>query len=154
MTLGRAGLATVAALVATVGLAACDGNSPSDLAPAPGAGTPACAGVLERAPERVLDRDRSEQQAVGVAAWGDPPVVLQCGVDLPAGPTSDPCMTVNGVDWIVDNADDEEAPATFLSYGRSPGVRVTVPGERQRAADALVDLGPAVAPLPASKHCQ
>jgi hypothetical protein len=44
-------------------------------------------------------------QAVGVAAWGQPPIVLQCGIDVPDGPTSDPCFTVDGVDWIIDNPD-------------------------------------------------
>ena len=60
----------------------------------------------------------------------------------------------DAVDWLLDNPDDEEAPATFVSYGRSPGVRVTVPGDRQQATGALVDLAAAVAPLPVSKRCQ
>ena len=41
----------------------------------------------------------------------------------------------------------------FVTYGRSPGVRVTVPGDRQEATAALVDLAPAVSPLPTTKRC-
>jgi hypothetical protein len=145
--------ALAVALLLGVALAGCSDDDASDLAPAPGGGSPACAEVLERVPAKVLDRERETQQAVGVAAWGDPPVVLQCGVDLPEGPTSDPCLTVDGVDWLLQNPDDEDAAATFVAYGRDPGVRVTVPGDRQQATGALVDLAPAVSSLASSKRC-
>jgi hypothetical protein len=136
-------------------VAACsDGGGTPDLAPAPGAGTPACADVVDRAPQRVLDRERATPQALGVAAWGDPPIVLQCGVEPAEGPSSDPCLAVDGVDWLLTNPDDEDAPAAFVTYGRSPGVRVTVPGNRQEANGALVDLAPAVSPLPVTKQCR
>jgi hypothetical protein len=108
-----------------------------------------------RVPGSVLGRERSEPQASGVAVWGDPPVVLRCGVDVPAGPSNAPCLTVDGVDWLWENADDDSDPASFVTYGRTPAVRVVVVGgDRQDASNALVDLKSAVAPLPASKHCQ
>jgi hypothetical protein len=150
----RAGPALAGALLLAAGLAGCADDGATDLAAAPEGSSPACAELLERAPATVLDRQRGEQQAVGVATWGDPPVVLQCGVDLPEAPSSDPCITVNDVDWLLDNPDDEDAAATFVAYGRTPGVRVTVPGDRQQATGALVDLAPAVSPLPSSKRCQ
>ena len=140
-------------LVAAVGACSDDAGT-TDLAAAPGGSSPECRGVVDRAPQKVLDRERTTPQAAGVAVWGDPPIVLQCGVELAAGPTSDPCFTIDGVDWLLDNPDDEEAAAAFVTYGRSPGVRVTVPGDRGEATGALTDLAGAVAPLPASKRCQ
>jgi hypothetical protein len=149
MTRGRL---LVAGTLATV-LAGCSGADEPDLSAAPDGDSPACAAVVDRAPQTVLDRRRSTPQAAGVGAWGDPPIVLRCGVTAVAGPTSDPCITVDDVDWIVENPDEADRPATFVTYGRTPAVRVTVPGDRGGAADALVDLAPAVSPLPAAKRC-
>jgi hypothetical protein len=149
-----ASVLVVGATVLAVVLSGCSGDDDADLATAPGGGSPACAGVVDRVPQKVLDRDRSTPQAAGVAAWGDPPIVLQCGVDVGGGPSSDPCLTVEGVDWLLDNADDADRPASFVTYGRSPGVRVTVPGDREDAVNALVDLAAAVSPLPSTKRCE
>jgi len=150
------GLPTAAAIaVAALVLAGCTGGADEpDLSAAPGGGTAACASLVARVPGTVLDRARSTPQAAGVAAWGDPPIVLRCGVDAPAGPTSDPCLAVDGVDWLFENPAAGDEPASFLSYGRTPAVRVTVPGAREDASGALVDLAPALAPLPAAEHCQ
>ena len=144
----------LAAALLTVAVAGCsDDGDTADLAAAPDGGSQACAGVVDRAPAKVLDRERATPQPVGMAAWGDPPIVLQCGVTLDEGPTSDPCLAIEGVDWLLDNPGDEDRPAAFVTYGRSPGVRVTVPGDRQEATGALVDLAGAVSPLPVAKRC-
>jgi hypothetical protein len=145
---------TAAAALALAALAGCTGGDEPDLSAAPGGGTPACTALVSRVPGTVLDRTRSTPQAAGVAAWGDPPIVLRCGVDAPAGPTSVPCLTIDGVDWLLENPDDAGEAASFLSYGRTPAVRVVVPGARDEASGALVDLAPAVTPLPAAKRCQ
>jgi hypothetical protein len=138
-------------------LAGCSGDGDdagTDLSAAPGGGSQPCTALVERVPGTVLDRTRSTPQAAGVAVWGDPPIVLRCGVDAPAGPTTAACLTVEGVDWLWENPDATDEPVSFLSYGRTPAVRVTVPGARETATGALVDLAPALAPLPASKRCE
>jgi uncharacterized protein DUF3515 len=151
----RPSLAIAASALLLAALTGCaDDDSAPDLAAAPKGGSPACADVVDRAPQKVLDLERSTPQAVGVAAWGTPPIVLQCGIDVDDRPTSDPCVSVDGVDWILDNPDAEDQPATLVTYGRDPAVRVTVPGDRQQALGALAELAPAVSPLPASKKCQ
>lgn len=83
--------------------------------------------------------------------WGSPGIVLRCGVE-PVGPTTLPCLEINGVDWVVDDAGD---PIRFLTYGREPAVEVLVPTEygRENASGALVDLEPAVSPLPQNRRC-
>jgi hypothetical protein len=151
MARGSLGAAAALLLAALAGCA--DDQSAPDLAAAPGGSSPACADVVARAPQTVLDRTRTTPQAIGVAAWGEPPIVLQCGVDVADGPTSDPCYAVDGVDWINENPEAGDQPTAFVTYGRDPAVRVTVPGPREDATAALVDLAPAVSPLPASKRC-
>jgi uncharacterized protein DUF3515 len=123
----------------------------SSLEPGPQAGTPACTALVGRLPARVLDRGRTDLDVTGAAAWGDPAIVLRCGVD-PTGPTDAPCMGVDGLDWTFTENDDG---FRFVSFGRTPAVEVRVPKsiDRTTAPSALVDLSAAVKPLPASKRC-
>jgi hypothetical protein len=76
------------------------------------------------------------------AAWGDDPIVLRCGVGTPAAlqPTSE-LTTVDGVDWLPETL---EGASRFTTVGRIAYVEVTVPDSYATAADALVDLGPAI----------
>lgn len=83
------------------------------------------------------------------AAWGNPAVVLRCGVARPAGltPTSE-VIEVEGIEWFL-----VERPETyvFTAVGRRTYVQVVVPGStpRTEAVNALVDLAPAVRRVPA-----
>jgi hypothetical protein len=79
-------------------------------------------------------------------------VVLRCGLPEPA-PTTRHCLTVDGVDWVVDESTD---PVVFTSYGRSPALEVLVPLRygRSRLTAAVVDLRPVAAALPrTSRSC-
>jgi hypothetical protein len=97
-------------------------------------------------PERVLDRARRDvsPDTELAAAWGDPPVVLRCGVGPPAGltPTSE-VLEVEGVEWFLD---ETGGALRFTAVGRRVAVEVVVPPavDRSAAAGALVDLAPAV----------
>jgi hypothetical protein len=135
------------ALAAAALLAACS----HDPAPLPQAFSPACGSVLGRLPARVLDQPRTSGSGGGAASWGDPAIRLRCGL-APGGPTTAPCTSVDGVDWVLAESDD---PITFSTYGRDPGVEVSVPLSygRQNATAALVDLAAAVSPLPARRRC-
>jgi uncharacterized protein DUF3515 len=123
----------------------------SSLEPGPEAGTAACTALLERLPERVLDRPRTGLDVAGAAGWGDPAVVLRCGVPA-TGPTDAPCLEVEGLDWTFTEKDDT---FRFVTFGRTPAVEVRVPTsiDRTAATAALVDLTPAVRPLPAANRC-
>ena len=59
------------------------------------------------------------------AAWGDPPIVLRCGVPRPAEltPTST-LVEVEGVSWYPEEL---SAGYRFTSTGREANVEVTVP---------------------------
>jgi Protein of unknown function (DUF3515) len=66
-------------------------------------------------------------------AWGDPPVVLVCGVDRPAGFTATASLIqINGVQWLVDTSDP--GTTVWTAVDRPVYVRVTVP--------STVDSGP------------
>lgn len=58
-----------------------------------------------------------------VAAWGDPAVIARCGVAA-LGPTTDPCIDVNGVDWVAVQLSDG---ARFTTFGTTPAVEVLIP---------------------------
>lgn len=130
---------------------------------APNAADPLCAQVLLSVPEELGTPGEQGSlgelttTAQGTTAWGNPtdPVMLHCGVEVP-GPTTDSCTTVsdeNGavVDWITRNTDEGWI---FTSYGRSPAVQLTVPASAEAAgSEYLIQLGPAVAPLPISRTC-
>lgn len=62
-------------------------------------------------------------------------------------PTTDPCLTVDGVDWVIQ---DQNGPFVFTTFGRSPAVQVRVPTSygSQNASGALVDLRAVAAALP------
>lgn len=125
--------------------------APVDVAPASGAADPRCAEVMVRLPDWVGGVSRRETNSQATAAWGDPSgVVLRCGVP-PAGPTTDRCVGVRGVDWIVTR--QRGAFWRMETYGRVPGVEVLVDTRRAAGTTALDDLAGAVSALPQRTAC-
>jgi hypothetical protein len=78
------------------------------------------------------------------AAWGDPPVVLRCGVGVPAEfDAVAPCTTVDDVDWYLpDEPPDEVSEVTMTTVYREPAVEVVLPVEHWPPANTMVDLAP------------
>lgn len=59
-------------------------------------------------------------------AWGEPPVVLVCGVDRPAGFTVGvSAIQINGVQWYVDTSDPDAT--VWTTVDRPVYVQVTLP---------------------------
>jgi Protein of unknown function (DUF3515) len=146
----RAALLT--ALIAGIaGLTAgCAATQSAGISAAPRAADPACATALAAAPATVLGRPRSPLPVRGTVAWGEPAIVVRCG--LPEQPpTTRQCLTVDGIDWIIDDSGD---PIVFTAYGRSPAAEVRVPLSygSQSAPSALVGLAPVAAALPKTGH--
>jgi hypothetical protein len=117
-------LAVVALVGAVVGLSSCSGPS---VVPGPLADDPACAKVAAAWPVVVsgLEQGTSTQQPVTVRTWGDPPVIARCGVE-PLTPTTDECVAVDGVDWVLHQLSDGVSATT---YGRTPALEVLIPRE-------------------------
>lgn len=140
---------TGSVLAASVALAGCSAGAPPSSArvsAAPGAADPACVTALAAAPATVAGFARTPLPVQGALSWGEPAVVLRCG--LPAAtPTTDPCLGVDGIDWTVDTSGD---PFVFVSYGRSPAVELRVPSRygNDSAVAAVTDVGPVAAALP------
>jgi hypothetical protein len=110
---------------------------------------PACAPVIDALPGTVLGADRTGLRSGGEpidAQWGAPSITFACG-HLPMGPTTDQCITVDGVDWVFTDAGED---LRFTTYGTDPAAELVVPLDygRENATGALVDLAQAVRKLP------
>ncbi|MFI0774782.1 DUF3515 family protein [Streptomyces sp. NPDC021212] len=127
--------------------------SKESVEPGPYADNPKCADVISRAPETVLSKHRDDVTGEGVASWGDGSVVLRCGV-TPLRPTTDLCVDVNGVNWVLDEKRAQKDGVQVLTtYGRTPAVEVTVEGDGPKAGSALVDVNRAVRGIPQKSKC-
>ncbi|MWV50319.1 DUF3515 family protein [Rathayibacter sp. VKM Ac-2803] len=123
------------------------------LEPAADATNPGCAEVSVRLPDVVAEQPERETNAQGTAAWGTPAaVILHCGVE-PPGPTTDLCVSVSGVDWIIDETQADEDIYTLTTYGRDPAVEITVDQSRASGTSAVVDLANAVSYIPQDREC-
>jgi hypothetical protein len=78
-------------------------------------------------------------------AWGDPPSIVRCGVDVP--PDFDQtagCQVANGIGWYVPQSqiDDQGADAVFTAVGYRPVVELDVPHDYrpEGGAAAIAEL--------------
>jgi hypothetical protein len=103
----------------------------------------ACRALLDAVPEDVADQESTPVDSERVAAWGDPRIVLRCGVQRPKAlePTSR-CDDVDGVGWFTEDRDG--GGRLFTTIGRDPDVSVEVPGDYRPAGTALIDLAQAI----------
>jgi len=61
-------------------------------------------------------------------AWGDPPIVLICGVDRPAGfVVGVSAIQINGVQWYVDTSHPDST--VWTTVDRPAYVEITLPAE-------------------------
>src|SRR6476661_3138828 len=145
----RFGAAVAAALTGLV----LGGCSPAvDVAPAADAANPACAPMMVALPDAIGDAKLRKTNSQATAAWGDPSqVILRCGVNVP-GPTTDRCVSVNGVDWVIKEAD---AAWTLTTFGRKPATEILLTKDQETISSAtvLADLSGAAAKIPATGNC-
>jgi len=119
--------------------------------PAEHANDPLCATVTVALPSNVAGEQRRWTDAQATGAWGSPAsVLLTCGV-TPPGPTTDTCVTVGGVDWVVD---DSRAPKYLVTtYGRTPAVQVYLDNDDVSSNEVLQAISPLVEKLPKDAEC-
>ena len=112
------------------------------LEPAVYANTPECANMMVRLPDTVAELPRRSVTAQSTAAWGEPvAVIIRCGLPTPP-PSTLPCATVEGIDWLRDDAD---APRfVFTTYGLDPATEVIVDSEVVSGTAVLRDVARAV----------
>jgi hypothetical protein len=134
--------------VAVLGLAGC--SRPTEVALAPQASAPVCRDAPWPATVSGHARVDTSPADPSVAAWGDPALIARCGLDSPA-PTTDECVTVDGVDWVVRRLSDGTMATT---YGRDPAVEVLAPADYGPVPLLLPAFGPLARTLPATgRHC-
>ncbi|MFI6349809.1 DUF3515 domain-containing protein [Streptomyces sp. NPDC050560] len=106
-----------------------------------------CRSLDHRLPQRVdgLDRDDPSPASALTAGWGDPAIILRCGVVRPAamGDENADGVDVNGVGWLVEQQSD--GSYRFTSTLRKAYVEVTLP--KQRKDDGLAPLTDLAGPV-------
>jgi hypothetical protein len=149
MKMSRLAALSAAAIALTLSLSAC---SPTvSLEPAADANNPGCADVIVRLPDAVDGQERRNTNAQSTAAWGNPAtVILRCGIE-PVEISTLPCVTANGVDWIIDES--AKPSFRFISFGRTPALEVIVDSENAVGVNALDSLAEAVKSIEPTKKC-
>ncbi|WP_346844663.1 DUF3515 domain-containing protein [uncultured Rothia sp.] len=144
-------------------LSAC-GSGAVHLEPASDAANPNCAKAMVAMPQELGGYEQRETTAQATTAWGDPAtVIVKCGIEIPE-PVSDPCVSVNGVDWIVKQAEEgkkqdpgsvQSATGTWTAttFGRTPALQVTFDAEKISSSSLLLELGSPVTQLEQTQKC-
>lgn len=114
------------------------------------AGSPACSAAGALWPDTVAGQSgvTTDPPLAALAAWGDPPITARCGVP-PPGPSPDPCLSVDGVDWLISEASDA---VVLTTYGREPAIEVSVPAAYGPGTLLLPAFAGAAATLPRNGH--
>ncbi|MGW0914914.1 DUF3515 domain-containing protein [Streptomyces sp. NPDC002784] len=144
------------ALVVSITVAGCSSadDSGSAAVPSPGARTTELCQNLDKVlPSKVAGESRRDPGPASAltAGWGNPEIILRCGVSRPPkmidpkvaeGRDSDAVAGgVNGVDWLMEQRDG--GAYRFTCANREAYVEVTVP-EGVDSSAVLIDLAPAV----------
>lgn len=139
-------MAVAVAVAAALGVTLAGCGSSVEVAPAPAAADPPCVAAAALWPATVsgMERRAVTGGATAVAAWGDPPVVVRCGV-APLGPTSTGCIDVDGVGWVPEALSDG---TRFTSFGTVPAIEALVPAAYAPEPLLLPAFGPAARALP------
>jgi hypothetical protein len=91
------------------------------------------------------------------AAWGDPAIVLRCGVPMPREfDRFSTCQEADGVGWFIpeEQITGRPEPITMTTIGRAVNVEVSLPTEHFPPAAAMVDLAPAIKrTVPETRPC-
>ncbi|MDQ1609185.1 MAG: hypothetical protein QOE16_1917 [Microbacteriaceae bacterium] len=143
------------ALFAAAVVVSLSGCAPTvSLDPAPNANSVGCAQISVRLPDTVAGQGARETDAQATGAWGTPAtVLLRCGVP-PLGPTTQPCVTVNGVDWVLEG-DPAASTIRYITFGRNPATEVIINHGAGGVSDASVlpDLASAISVIPQTSKC-
>ena len=108
-----------------------------------------CSALVKALPASIDGAGRRDVEPAGspAAAWGDPPIVLRCGVSMPkAFDEFAACQETNGVGWFIpeEQMTGEARSITMTTIGRDVNVQVILPPEHWPPANAMVDLAPAI----------
>jgi hypothetical protein len=150
---GSAGVADVSGTASSArgSLAAVTVQTP----PVTPAADASCPPVLDPLPSQLVGEAARRVQSASpyVRAWGDPAVVLVCGVDRPQRFTVGAgLIQIDGVQWFVDTSDPKAV--VWTAVDRPVYLQVRVPASTDSASvteisDQIAKVLPAQAPQPA-----
>ncbi len=153
-TTGRARAAGLGAALTTLGLLAAGcGKDPVSIPTLrlTAADQAVCQRLVDALPDELGGQSRRKTQPAEAlaGAWGDPAIVVQCGVGVPSELTrTSHCLVADGVGWFVpqDQVDDDSADAVLSTVGYRPALQLTVPAKYRGShlAAAEVELAPLV----------
>lgn len=117
-----------------------------------GTTTEVCSEFVAELPDTLMEAERAVVQPESeiMAAWGDPPISLRCGVPRPNDLQPDSMLEeVNGVAWLPQPEDD---PTMFTAVGHEAYVELQVPSGYGSPAAALTTVSDLISehiePLP------
>jgi hypothetical protein len=143
-------IALTALLVLPAVLAACGGPVEVEVPRLSTADRAACAAFAADLPDTLADEERVEIEPddAPAAAYGDPAIVVRCGVAKPEGfDLTASCESADGVGYYIpdEQYDDQDLDLTLTAAGYSPRVEVTIPARyRPNAGPAAMSV---LAPL-------
>lgn len=118
--------------------------------PADDAANPLCAQMMVQLPQEISGQALRKTNSQATAVWGEPSqLVLRCGV-VPPAPSSDPCVSVNGVDWL---AKEGKKTWTLTTYGRTPATELLFDPQQIPSSTVLATLSGAASRIPAQRQC-
>ncbi|MFD4989555.1 DUF3515 domain-containing protein [Streptomyces sp. NPDC058374] len=134
-------------LAAAAGCSSADGRQTAAVPEPDGAAAALCQDLDDRLPQRVagLERDDPRPESALTAGWGNPAIILRCGVPRP-GAMNDPDadgVEADGVGWLMEERDD--GSFRFTTTLRRAYVEVALPSQHVPEGLApLSDLAPAI----------
>ena len=143
-------LASLAVALVASGAGSCTDDVPPrvvDVTPPPTAGAATqrfCSALDEALPGSLGELDRRRTSSAAVAAWGDPPVVLRCGVPPVQRPPGDTRrVELAGVGWYPEEVD---GAVRWTTLDLPVAVEVLVPDGYE--GQVLIGLSPALRAAP------
>lgn len=133
-----------------VALTACGGPVEVDVPELSGADREACDAFAEDLPDSLAEQERVaiEPDDAPAAAYGDPAIVVSCGVPAPESfDVTASCETADGVGYFIPDEQyvDQGLDLTLTAAGYRPRVEIRIPAEyRPNAGPAVMSV---LAPL-------
>ena len=134
-------------------LTACGGPVEVDVPDLEAEDAAACEAFADALPDTLVDEERVDIEPADApaAAYGDPAILVTCGVDGPEdfGPGAQ-CELVNDVPWYIpsEQYDDLDLDLVITSAWHGPRVQIVMPAERRGnalEAGVMAKLSPLVA---------
>lgn len=116
---------------------------------APQAESAVCRDLAAGYPDKIGGHEKTATSP-GAAVYGDHVITLRCGLPEML-PTTDLCVTADGVDWVLKDSGQGEGDKTITTFGRKPAAQAVIDPEVPSDV-ALVELAAAVKNLPRNER--